>query len=130
MIQNVPLITSLNSEDEVHLLVGTRSLGLTVSRAKAIVDSGAFATIVGITKDSDAENLRKKFAGESRVSVLQRPFALQDLTTLGRPLVAKVVDRVFVNVPQDQALQMQEIYQQCVKLRIPINTSQRPEFSS
>ncbi|SCV06162.1 LANO_0H23464g1_1 [Lachancea nothofagi CBS 11611] len=130
MIDTVPLIASLNSENEVHLLVGTHSLNLTVNRARAIVESGAFATIVGPSKSSDVEVLRKRFAGESRVSVLENAFELQHLMTLGRPIVAKIVDRVFVSLAHEQALVMQDIYQQCVKLRIPINTSQRPEFST
>ncbi|SCU85447.1 LAFA_0D15698g1_1 [Lachancea sp. 'fantastica'] len=126
----VPLIASLNGENEVHLLIGTHSLNVTTSRAAAIVKSGAFATIVGVSKKSDADALRKRFVGESRISVLEQDFQLHHLTTLGRPLVAKVVERVFVNLAQDQALLMQNIYQQCVKLRIPISTSQRPEFST
>ncbi|CEP60712.1 uroporphyrinogen-III C-methyltransferase LALA0_S01e17238g [Lachancea lanzarotensis] len=126
----VPLIASLNGENEAHLLVGTHSLNLTTSRATAIVKSGAFATIVGVSKQSDADALRKRFVDEPRISVLEDDFQLHHLTTLGRPLVAKVVERVFVNLAQDQALLMQSIYQQCVKLRIPINTSQRPEFST
>lgn len=130
MIQNVPLIASLNCEDEVHLLVGSRSLNVTLSRAAGIVASGAYAKIVSPSSAEDAEKLRKRFAGESRVSVIQKPFELQDLATQGRALVLGVVDRVFVNVGQEEALLMQEIYQQCIKLRIPINTSQRPEFST
>ncbi|SCU77725.1 LADA_0A01904g1_1 [Lachancea dasiensis] len=130
LTDTVPLIASLNSENEVHLLVGTHSLSATIKRARAIIDSGAFATFTGVSCPSDVDSLRKRFAGESRVLILDTAFELQHLMTLGRPLVAKIVDRVFVSLAQDQALLMQEIYQQCAKLRIPINTSQRPEFST
>lgn len=130
MIYNTPFITSLNCAGEVHLLVGTQSLGSTISRVKAVIASGAQAKVVNMCSENDFKKIQEHFYGDERVCVFLKPFALQDLTTLGRQFVGGIVDKVFVNLPQEEALLMQDIFKQCLKLRIPINTSQRPEMST
>lgn len=130
MIANTPLITTLNTENEVHLIVGSQSSNLSSSRISAIIESGASALLVHPKSENDCKTFSAKFSNEPKFSLLDRCFQLSDLTTLGRPLVGRVVDRVFVNLPSEDSLLIREIYQQCIKLRIPINTSQRPEFSN
>ncbi|SCU92927.1 LAMI_0E12596g1_1 [Lachancea mirantina] len=130
MMNRTPLITSVNSVDEIHLLVGTHSFNLGLARIKSIVESGAYAFVF----ESDDENISgaiyKRFGTNNRVRVLNRKFALSDLTSLGRNVVGRVVDRVFVNLSPEEMLKAQDIYDQCIKLRIPILTFQRPELST
>ncbi|AQZ14876.1 MET1 (YKR069W) [Zygosaccharomyces parabailii] len=126
----LPLLVACDCRDEVQLVIGTNPLGACKNRIKSILRSGANAIVLAPTSDSDIKQLFSNFGSESRFQIINRSVHLSDLTTLGRPLVAKVVDRVFVQLPMEQCLIAKEVYTQCVKLRIPINTFQRPEYST
>lgn len=126
----LPLLVACDCRDEVQLVIGTNPLGACKNRIKSILRSGANAIVLAPTSDSDIKQLVSNFGNESRFQIINRSLHLSDLTTLGRPLVAKVVDRVFVQLPMEQCLIAKEVYTQCVKLRIPINTFQRPEYST
>lgn len=52
----------------------------------------------------------------------------QALMSIGRPQVAGVVDRVFVVLPQLQDELKSSIYNTCIRNRIPINTSDSPQW--
>lgn len=121
-----PLIIASNSEGEIHLLIGTESLSTCVNRVKSIRESGAVPVVVHVS----GEKALKQLAQLNSVQVIDRDFELSDLTSLGRPVVAKVVDRVFVNLAMTEYPLAREIYELCVKMRIPINTFQRPEYST
>ncbi|QEU62443.1 Met1 [Kluyveromyces lactis] len=125
-----PLITSLKSIGEQYLLIGTHSINVTQSRISSILDSGASCVVIHSGKNSDLKQLSQKFYGNNDVVLLDREFQLSDLTTLGRVDVGKIVDRVFVNLDSKQSLLIRDIFEQCQKLRIPINTHQRPEYST
>lgn len=126
----LPMMVACDCRDEVQLIIGTNSLSACKNRIKSVLRSGANAVVVSPTHESDIKQLLSTFAGESRFQLINKSWNLQHLTTLGRPLVAGVVDRVFVQLPMEQSLTAKEIYNQCVKLRIPINTFQRPEYST
>lgn len=123
----LPLIAASDCRGEVHLLVGTEALSVCMNRIKTVRGSGASAVVVQVSREDDAKKLGGVGDG---VQVLDRKFLLSDLTSLGRQLVARVVDRVFVNLPGTEGALGREIYEQCVKLRIPINSYQRPECST
>ncbi|CAR26687.1 hypothetical protein ZYGR_0H05100 [Zygosaccharomyces rouxii] len=127
---SLPLMVACNCKDEVQLVVGTNSLGTCKNRIRSILRSGAHAVVVSPTQEGDVKQLLSTFGQYSRFQLIDRPWQLSDLTSLGRPLVARVVDRVFVQLPLDQCLVGKEIYEQCIKLRIPINVFQRPEWST
>lgn len=124
-----PLITTLHSYNEKYLLIGTKSFNLAQSRIKSIIDSGASCVVVNATNDSDLKKLGDRFYHEP-VTLLNKSFELSDLTSLGRVEVGRVVDRVFVNLESKDSLLIRDIFDQCKKLRIPINTHQRPELSN
>ncbi|AET40227.1 uroporphyrinogen-III C-methyltransferase Ecym_5481 [Eremothecium cymbalariae DBVPG len=127
----VPLLVSLNTKEEVHLIVGSHSLNQCQARIKSILGTGAQCIVVNAKNGKDLEQLRSRFVNEPRLKLLERQFLLQDLTTLGRYKVGCVVDRVFVNLDSSKdGLLIPSIYEQCVNMRIPINTTQRPEFST
>lgn len=126
----LPLISASFAEGETHLLIGTgsgESLSLTTRRLQTLQRSGAHAIVVNPSSDAHYKVIAARFP---EVEVYNRPFQLSDLTTLGRVLTAKVVDRVYVNLPFVQCSDAKDIYAQCAKLRIPINTYQQPEHST
>ncbi|CDO94965.1 unnamed protein product [Kluyveromyces dobzhanskii CBS 2104] len=127
---HTPLITTLKSVGEQYLLIGTQSVNVTQSRINSILGSGASCVVVHSGKSSDLKQLSEKFYGKDSVVLLDREFELSDLTRLGRTEVGKVVDRVFVNLDSKQSLLIRDIFEQCLKLRIPVNTHQRPEYST
>lgn len=122
----LPLISASDCQGEIHLLVGTNALSVCMNRVRTIEGSGAIPVVVNVTRKEDVKNLLSC----EGVQIMDREFQLADLTTLGRSLVARVVDRVFVNLPMTKSPLQREIYEQCVKLRIPINCYQRPEYST
>lgn len=126
---SVPLIVAAGCENEIHLLVGTANLSICMKRIKAICEAGATPVVVQVGGESELKQLEQLRYGTG-LQILNRDFMMSDLTSLGRPVVAKVVDRVFVNLPMTQYPLAREIYELCVKMRIPINTLQRPEYST
>lgn len=130
MSYSLPLMVACNCKDEVQLVIGTNSMGTCKNRIRSILRSGANAVVVSPNQASDAKQLLSTFSHYSRFHLIDRQWQLSDLTSLGRPIVAKVVDRVFVQLPMDQYAAGKEIFEQCVKLRIPINVFQRPEWST
>ncbi|AMD19144.1 HBR243Cp [Eremothecium sinecaudum] len=132
MVYNeVPLIASLNTKEEVNLLVGTSSLSQILSRIRSILKSGAKCVLIHPSGASHVKKLHEHFGGETGFQLIDRKFELSNLTSYGRQEVFNVVDRVFVSLGSggDRFL-MNEIYNQCRKLRIPINTRQHPELST
>lgn len=127
---SLPLMVACDCRDEVQLVIGTNSMGTCKNRVRSILRSGASAVVVSPTHENDSKQLLSTFGECLKFQLIDRAWQLSDLTSLGRPLVAKVVDRVFVQLPMEECLVGKEIYEQCVKLRIPINVFQRPEWST
>lgn len=121
------LITSIISTGEIHLLFGYSNV--TNIRIPSIIDSGAKPILITDTKPSFLPAL-KQYEADEKLTVLVDPnFAdkIQEyITTLGRPEVDGVVDRVFVSLTNESV--KQDIYTKCKKLRIPINTTDSPEL--
>lgn len=123
---SVPLIVAPDCAGEIHLLVGAESISTCVNRIKTIREAGAVPVVVHVSDEGRV----KQLAQLEGVQVLGRDFKLSDLTSLGRSMVAKVVDRVFVNLAMEENPLAREIYELCVKMRIPVNTFRRPEYST
>lgn len=124
-----PMIVAADCTGQVTLVVGTNAIGVTRGRINGILKAGASAVVVN-PSDGHVKGLLGQFGKHELFQLVNRKFELSDLTRLGRPVVAKVVDRVFVNLAMDQWPLAKDIYDQCVKLRIPVNTLQRPEYST
>lgn len=128
-----PLISSSFTKDEKHLLIGTGpgdSISLVTKRINTLLESGAFPIIVNPSSGNHYKKLLNKFSNESNFEIHNRQFSLSDLTSLGRLITSKVIDRVYVNLPLNQCHQIKDIFDQCIKLRIPINCYQQPEYST
>lgn len=112
------MLTNWNCEGEVHLVIGTG--GITNHRVKAIQEAGATPIVITSTKSEILD---------VSVEQIQKEFDTKDLYR-GRLEVEGVVDKVFVNLSDDHEQLKHEIYQACKKLRIPVNTVDRPELCS
>lgn len=129
--KTLPLIFASTCQDEVFLVIGTNSFTTCVNRLKVIQESRAVPLVVHVSRKSDITKLQQRFNGNGdRVQVLSGSFCLDQLTTLGRPLTQGVVDRVFVDLPISEDSLTRQIYMQCMKLRIPVNSFQKPEYSN
>ncbi|CAI1556831.1 hypothetical protein SEUBUCD646_0K02850 [Saccharomyces eubayanus] len=130
---SLPLITAGFATDQVHLLVGTGStdsVSVCKNRIHSILNAGGNPIVVNPSSPGHIKQLHSEFGSFKEFQIIEREFTLSDLTTLGRLLVCKVVDRVFVDLPTAQSSLCDEIFWQCQKLRIPINTFHKPEFST
>lgn len=137
-----PLILGSNTHGEVHLFVGTgsnvsiqedrRACSLTIKRLRRVLTTGAIPIVINPSHHTHINAILNEFKSKANFSIqiIDRQVRLSDLTTLGRNITSGVVDRLFVNLGSDQLSLVQPIYLQCVKLRIPINTYQQPEYST
>ncbi|CCF59456.1 hypothetical protein KAFR_0H00470 [Kazachstania africana CBS 2517] len=130
---SLSLITATKPVGEVFLLVGTGSstcsAGFTNSRIKKLLGLGVIPVVVNPSTPNHVKTILKEFE-PNQVELIEKEFTLSYLTTLGRQITGKVVDRVIVNLPYNQGDTVKDIYDQCIKLRIPINTYQQPEYST
>lgn len=113
------LLASLNCHGETHLIIGTTAAA--TFRIKSSAQAGASAIL-----------LRPVGSEETEVNSVESTYEISDirnkLTTLGREEVDNVIDRVFVALPISEQLLKKDIYDLCKRLRIPINTSDSPDF--
>ncbi|KAL6937395.1 hypothetical protein ACO0RG_003900 [Hanseniaspora osmophila] len=142
------ILASLNIQDEHILLVGTHSVKTALSRIESCLNidpnsklsstraTNNISTKIIIVQPSNQEVVdlvHAKYSSHistNQIQILDRPFDLyEDITSLGRPNVNNIVDRVFVNLEKNPLLKM-EIFQKCSFMRIPINTYQQPELST
>lgn len=123
----VPLLASLHCEGEVHLVVGASSL--LVARLVLSLESGASPILVthGIPVPTLVHDW---LTSHPDVRVLREPWTPGHLTSLGRPEVDHVVDRVFIVLPKDHLSTAQLAHTACARLRIPINTADSQALSS
>lgn len=139
---SLPLILGSNTNGEVHLFVGTgsnvsvqedhRVCSLTIKRLRRVLTTGAIPIIINPSHPTHINAILNEFKSKinTSIQIIDRQVKLNDLTTLGRNITSGVVDRLFVNLGSDQLSLVQPIYKQCIKLRIPINTYQQPEYST
>ncbi|KAH3687657.1 hypothetical protein WICPIJ_001374, partial [Wickerhamomyces pijperi] len=131
----VNLLASLNTSDEIHLLIGY-SNG-TYNRIRSIIDSNAKPILIthntSDTKHKPFPTNLQRLVDSKELIILNRPFNIQsDLFTLGRSQVNRVVDRVFVNLLQASSTLplKKQIFQICQANRIPLNITTSPELST
>ena len=102
---SLPLITAGFATDQVHLLVGTGStdsISVCKNRIHSVLNAGGNPVVVNPSSPTHTKQLQSEFGHFDKFQIIERDFTLSDLTTLGRVLVCKVVDRVFVDLPITQ----------------------------
>lgn len=87
------MLIAVNVTTQVHLIVGTNSLA--AARCNKSLQSGARPIVVA-PETCDVHFSLRDCVEQGRVQWIKREFQDEDLTTLGREEVDKVVDAVFV----------------------------------
>ncbi|OXV08863.1 hypothetical protein Egran_03377 [Elaphomyces granulatus] len=121
-----PLLTAINAASQVHLIVGSDPLA--AARSGKCLAVGAKPIVIAPESASMNYVLAERIENGS-VQWLRREFQDDDLRTLGREEVDRVVDTVFVTLGPNDPLSIR-ISQLCRRLRIPVNVSDAPELCS
>lgn len=124
------LLTSNTTAGEIHLLIGYSAVSNT--RITSIIESGANPILITDSQPQSFPPNMTQYVTNNRLEVVvDEDFStkiLHYLSTLGRPEVDHIVDRVFVSLLNSRLPLKQEIYQRCCKLRIPVNTTDSPDL--
>lgn len=120
------LLASWNCEQEIHLVVGISNAA--VFRVNSIKESGAIPIIITNGDIKEFPWGIRSLIEEGKLRWVRKLFELSDLSSQGRDEVNRVVDKVFVTLPIAQKTLKETIYNECKRLRIPINTSDSPEY--
>lgn len=121
---NPALLTAVNSNNHVHLIIGANPLA--GARCTKSLEVGAVPIVVA----PDAENVHYGLAkriDEGSVKWLKKEFEDNDLKELGRDEVDGVVDAVFVTT-SGRSAQATHISTLCRRLRIPVNVADAPNL--
>ncbi|KAH1556889.1 hypothetical protein KXX57_008789 [Aspergillus fumigatus] len=121
-----PLLMAMNTEHQVHLIIGTNPLS--GARCAKSVSVGAKPIIIAPDTVDVHYTLTERFEDGS-AQWIRRSFQDDDLTTLGREEVDHVVDMVFVTLGASDPLSS-HISKLCRRLRIPVNVSDAPDLCS
>ncbi|RAK92600.1 siroheme synthase [Aspergillus costaricaensis CBS 115574] len=119
-----PLLTAVNVESQVHLIIGANPLA--AARCAKSIEAGAKPVLIAPDTESLQYTLVERIENGS-LKWLRREFKDEDLTSLGREEVDRVVDTVFVTLGGNNPLSA-HISKLCRRLRIPVNVSDAPEL--
>ena len=120
-----PLLTAVDANSQVHLIVGSNSLAS--SRCTRCLEVGAKPIIIA-PEDAEMHYTLSQRIEEGTVRWVRRAFTDEDLKTLGREEVDYVVDAVFVTAGNTQL--KTHISALCRRLRIPVNVIDAPDLCS
>lgn len=87
------LLTAVDSTSHVHLVIGSSPLA--GARCARSLEVGARPVLLAPAQATFHSGLIKRI-DDGKVQWLQREFVVDDLTSLGRPEVDRIVDAVFV----------------------------------
>lgn len=90
-----PLLTAVNAESQVHLIVGANPLA--AARCTKSLEAGAKPIIIA-PETADLQYTLAERVADGSAQWVRREFEDGDLTTLGREEVDHVVDMVFVTL--------------------------------
>ncbi|KAK6461827.1 methionine metabolism [Scheffersomyces coipomensis] len=117
------LLTSWNCRGERHLIIG--DVKLINHRIKSIIDVGGLPIILTDSKDIGQFEDDIKVITHDKLTIDK---VKEVIISEGRDDVDHIVDKVFVVLPNFQLQLKEEIYNTCLKLRIPINISDTPQY--
>ncbi|KAJ5118878.1 hypothetical protein N7448_010585 [Penicillium atrosanguineum] len=122
-----PLMAAWDVQSQVHLIVGANPLA--AARCTKSLEAGAKPIIIA-PETADMHFTLTEHINNGSAEWVRREFQDDDLTTLGREEVDRVVDTVFVTLGGNSELACSHISRLCRRLRIPINVSDAPELCS
>lgn len=120
------LLTATDSTSHVHLIVGSNPLAS--ARCKRSLEVGARPILIAPDCGDIHYGLLRR-TEEDGVEWLKRNLEDEDLRTLGREEVDRIVDAVFVTSGAKSA-QAIHISTLCRRLRIPVNVADSPNLST
>ncbi|KAI5954108.1 MET1 [Candida margitis] len=126
------LLASLNMRGEKVLLIGYSNV--TSLRINSIIDSHAYPILL-VQENVDLPASVTEHERSRKLEVIREDpdYASRInhyLTGIGRLEVDNIVDRVFVTLPQHEKVLKEVIFRLCKRLRIPVNTTDSPQFST
>ncbi|MCJ1393575.1 hypothetical protein MMC18_006450 [Xylographa bjoerkii] len=119
-----PLLTAHDAAGHVHLIVGSNPLA--AARCTKSIESGATPIVLAPAEAQIHYSLLKKIE-DGHVQWMKRAFLDEDLQTLGREEVGRVVDAVFVTLGGKPPLST-HISSRCRRLRVPVNVTDAPNL--
>lgn len=120
------LLTSIDSTNHVHLIIGSNPLAS--ARCAKSLEVGARPVLIAPPDSIVHYGLRKRI-DDKLVTWIEREFQDDDLKTLGREAVENVVDAVFVTIDRRDP-RSTHISNLCRRLRIPVNVADSPTLST
>ncbi|KAJ5646204.1 hypothetical protein N7490_002576 [Penicillium lividum] len=121
-----PFMTAWNVESQIHLIIGAGPLA--AARCTKSIEAGAKPVVIA-PETADIHFTLAEHIANGAVQLLRRDFQDDDLTTLGREEVDRVVDAVFVTLGGNLEMST-HISKLCRRLRIPVNVSDAPSLCS
>ncbi|KAL9100969.1 MAG: hypothetical protein Q9163_003711 [Psora crenata] len=119
-----PLLTALDSEGHVHLIIGSNPLA--GARCAKSIEVGAKPTIIA-PANAEIHYVLAKRIQDGQVKWIKKAFEDTDVTSLGRVEVEYIVDAVFVTSAGTNSLST-HISQLCRQKRIPVNVVDAPNL--
>ncbi|KAL8633096.1 hypothetical protein Q9189_001174 [Teloschistes chrysophthalmus] len=120
------LLTAHDCVGHIHLIVGSNSIAN--ARCAKSIEVGAKPIVIA-PQDADIHYALEKRIETGQVEWLKRGFEEDDLTTLGRDDIEKVVDAVFVTLGGKESLDTRtHISTLCRRKRIPVNVLDSPNL--
>lgn len=119
------LLTCQTTAGETVLIIGTGTSQVLAMRAQTLLDHGANVVFAGPQLLSGADEAIKYIDTDVKTDKITSLIA-----SAGREAVGGFVDRVFVTLPMTYHDTKHQIYQYCVRNRVPINTSDLAQFST
>lgn len=120
------LLTSVDSTNHVHLIIGSNPLAN--ARCAKSIEVGARPTLIA-PKDSIVHYGLQKRIADTSITYVERDFQDDDVKTLGRAEVDGYVDAVFVTLDRRDP-RSTHISNLCRRLRIPVNVADAPALST
>jgi len=92
----VPLLTSVDCTNQIHLIIGDN--GIAAKRIVRSLDAGASCILMSPIEKDELHIDLKDFVERNRIKHVQRDFREEDLRRFGREEVDWIVDMVFVTL--------------------------------
>ncbi|GAP88039.1 putative uroporphyrin-III C-methyltransferase precorrin-2 dehydrogenase sirohydrochlorin ferrochelatase [Rosellinia necatrix] len=127
MVSRVALLTAINAESHVHLVVGSNSLA--GARCNQSLAAGA-SPILLAPDGTELHYALQKRVDDGEVKWVKDVFRESHLFSLGREEVGHVVDAVFVTSGSSEGDLSSQISSLCRRNRIPVNVVDNPQLCS
>ncbi|EED13864.1 siroheme synthase, putative [Talaromyces stipitatus ATCC 10500] len=126
LTSTIPMLIAINATSQIHLIIGTNSLA--AARCTKSLQSGARPILIA-PETEDVHFSLKDCIEQGQLQWIKREFQDEDLKTLGREEVDRVVDVVFVTLGGGNSIS-EHISQLCKRMRIPVNVTDAPDLCS